>query len=229
MDDDGSWFVNIKEHCEDGERGLYVKDLTIAHVRRWSWRFIDEFCWERIGLPGRYYGRFKNGWEPVFHFSIAQASSLRFNPSAVSKPSDSVPVYSKETNLNPVGSLTGIYVDREQSQEKGKARKSVAGMALPSNRVPPFSTDGLEHSAAFPIGLPRFFVLAFTNDGDAVYDPFMGSGSTMMAADQTGRRAYGCEISPRYCDVIATRYMAKTGGAVTVEREGQRLAFPRPA
>ncbi|MBZ5618474.1 MAG: site-specific DNA-methyltransferase [Acidobacteriia bacterium] len=36
---DGSYFLNIKEHCEDGQRHLYVKDLTLAHVRHWGWRF----------------------------------------------------------------------------------------------------------------------------------------------------------------------------------------------
>ena len=42
--DDGSWFVNIKEHCDDGQRSLYVKDLTVSHVREWGWRFLDEFA-----------------------------------------------------------------------------------------------------------------------------------------------------------------------------------------
>ena len=44
---DGSYLLNIKEHAQDGERHLYVKDLTIAHVRQWGWRFVDEFCWRK--------------------------------------------------------------------------------------------------------------------------------------------------------------------------------------
>ncbi len=44
---DGSYFLNIKEHAEDGQRSLYVKDLTLAHVRQWGWRFVDEFCWRK--------------------------------------------------------------------------------------------------------------------------------------------------------------------------------------
>jgi len=51
--EDGSWFVNIKENAHDGQRDLYVKDLTIAHVRRWGWRFVDEFSWMRPGPPAR--------------------------------------------------------------------------------------------------------------------------------------------------------------------------------
>lgn len=43
-------------------------------------------------------------------------------------------------------------------------------------------------------------------EGDAVYDPFMGSGTTLIAAAQNGRVAYGCEISPAYCDLIRRRW-----------------------
>ena len=46
---------------------------------------------------------------------------------------------------------------------------------------------------------------AFTDAGDAVFDPFMGSGTTMAAAHVLGRVGYGCEISPAYCDVILRR------------------------
>ena len=46
---------------------------------------------------------------------------------------------------------------------------------------------------------------AFTDAGDAVFDPFMGSGTTMAAAHALGRVGYGCEISPAYCDVILRR------------------------
>jgi len=47
ISNDGSYFCNIKEHCEEGQRSLYVKDLTLAHAREWGWRFVDEFGWKR--------------------------------------------------------------------------------------------------------------------------------------------------------------------------------------
>jgi len=52
------------------------------------------------------------------------------------------------------------------------------------------------------------------NHGDStddVYDPFLGSGTTLIAAEQLGRRCYGCEIDPRYCDVIVSRWEKLTG------------------
>ena len=67
---DGSFFLNIKEACEDGERLLYVKDLVLAMKRQWGWKFVDELCWRKTdnGVPGGWQNRFKNAWEPVFHF-----------------------------------------------------------------------------------------------------------------------------------------------------------------
>lgn len=204
--DDGSWFVNIKEHCEDGERSLYVKDLTLTHARDWGWLFIDEFCWERIGLPGAYRGRFKNGWEPVFHFSRVKGAAIKFYPERVGEESDSIPVYELNTHLNTVGSLTGPPTDRNEAQDKAKERKLTTGIALPSNRLPPYQTDSMAHSAAFPVKLPAFFILAFTDEGEVVYDPFCGSGSTIIAAAKHKRVGYGMEISPKFCDLIRRRW-----------------------
>jgi DNA modification methylase len=45
---------------------------------------------------------------------------------------------------------------------------------------------------------------------DDVYDPFLGSGTTLIAAEQLGRRCYGIEIEPGYCDVIIQRWETLT-------------------
>jgi hypothetical protein len=76
--DDGSYFLNIKEHAGDGERDLYVKDLVIAHRRQWGWRFVDEFCWRKTdnGVPGGWGNRFKNAWEPVLVYASYCTSYL---------------------------------------------------------------------------------------------------------------------------------------------------------
>jgi DNA modification methylase len=49
-----------------------------------------------------------------------------------------------------------------------------------------------------------------------VYDPFLGSGTTLIAAEQLGRKCYGMEISPQYCDVIVKRWENLTGKKATL-------------
>ena len=67
------------------------------------------------------------------------------------------------------------------------------------------------HSTQKPIECMRRPIINNSAEGDAVYDPFMGSGTTIIAAEQTGRIAYGMEISPAYCDLIVRRWMQFTG------------------
>jgi len=194
---DGSWFVNIKEHCEDGQRHLYVKDLTIAHVRAWGWRFVDEFCWTRGGVPGKWDNRFKNAWEPVFHYSMNSAIKLRHDN--VTHESDNVKIYDVSNPKTHSGFISG-------------SARSKSGLALPSNVVVANSsaaqtdTGAVKHDATFPVGLPEFFIRAFSDPDDVIFDPFMGSGTTMIAAAKHGRVALGTEISPKYCDLIRRRW-----------------------
>ena len=190
---DGSWFMNIKEHCEDGQRDLYVNDLTIAHVRAWGWRFVDEFCWKRKGVPGRWEYRFKNEWEPVFHFS---ANDPKCNKYAVGVQSEQCfDVTSRKTK-------TTISVF-DCNAENGKVMKS--GLALPGNVVEINGQTESAHNAAFPVGLPTFFIKAFSDPSDLIFDPFLGSGTTMIAAEREGRIGIGMELSPKYVAVILQR------------------------
>lgn len=70
-----------------------------------------------------------------------------------------------------------------------------------------------DHPTMKPIGLCAKGVLAMSDEGDIVFDPFSGSGSTLIACEQTGRKCYGCEIDPKYCDVIRKRWVKLTTGS----------------
>lgn len=59
-----------------------------------------------------------------------------------------------------------------------------------------------------------------TKRGELCYEPFSGSGSQLIAAEQLGRRVYGMEISPAYCDVIVRRWLA-LGEGRRVVRNGE--------
>jgi DNA modification methylase len=214
--DDGSYFMNIKEHAEDGQRHLYVKDLLIAHVREWGWLWIDEYVWLRAGIPGdaEMMGRFKNGWESVFWF--AKARKPKFNPKDVRHHSDSVFSYADQ-----VAAGAGISASK-QGRSDNKKVGGHEGLAYPSNVLElKQNAEALGHSAAFPVALPDFFIKANSDAGDVVYDPFMGSGTTMIAAENEGRVACGTELSPRYVDVIVRRWEKLTGKQAMLEGDGR--------
>lgn len=77
-----------------------------------------------------------------------------------------------------------------------------------------------DHPTMKPVGLCAKGVLALSNTGDIVFDPFSGSGSTLIACEQTGRKCYGCEIDPKYCDVIRKRWWKFTHGTEDGWQEG---------
>ena len=62
-----------------------------------------------------------------------------------------------------------------------------------------------------PVELPTRAIENSSRPGDAVLDPFGGAGSTLIAAEQTGRTAHLVEIDPRHCDTIVARYEQFTG------------------
>jgi len=68
-----------------------------------------------------------------------------------------------------------------------------------------------EHKATFPNALASRAMTDFGKSADRIYDPFLGSGTTLIAAEQLGRQCYGMEISPAYCDVIVKRWENLTG------------------
>lgn len=67
------------------------------------------------------------------------------------------------------------------------------------------------HSCPKPVKLYGQIMEAFTEKGTAIHEPFCGSGTTLIAAEQLGRKCYGMEISPAYCDVIVKRWETLTG------------------
>lgn len=76
------------------------------------------------------------------------------------------------------------------------------------------------HNATFPVALPVFVLSELCNQSAGVLDQFMGTGTTMVAAHQLGRKAYGVEIDPHYCAVIVDR-MLKLDPSLTVTKNGE--------
>jgi DNA modification methylase len=80
------------------------------------------------------------------------------------------------------------------------------------------------HGAQKPIELMRRPILNHTLRGEIVYDPFLGSGTTLVAAESTDRICYGVEIDPRYVDVIVKRWQQFTGESAVLKADGRSFA-----
>ena len=85
-----------------------------------------------------------------------------------------------------------------------------------------------EHPAVFPIALPRTFIGHLAAADEIVLEPFAGAGSTLLAAQQLGRRGYGMEKSAGYTDVACGRWQRTTGMVPVLERTGKPHDF-KPA
>lgn len=186
--DDGSLFLNIKPHVEDGARSLYVFDLVLAMCRQWGWLLIDEHAWLRIGNPGSWPTRFKNEFEPVYHFS--RTSKCKFRPQHVARSEGGAAKAAPSAN-------NGRYYNTQDMEWS---------FTLPGNvRDIRDMPEALGHSAAFPAKLPDFFMRAYSDPGDVWYEPFCGSGTSIVAAEQTDRLCYGMELLPENCAITLQR------------------------
>jgi site-specific DNA-methyltransferase (adenine-specific) len=191
----GSFFVNIKAHSDDGQRVLYVLDLVLAMVRKWGWKFVDDFCWRRHGAPGRWENRLRNGWEPVYHFSNG-TPDVKHDQIAYE---GNVPV----SDESPDDHMNGHW---------NRSAENTRGVVYPENVIEAFGVEfKTGHTAAFPVRLPLYFIDAFSDPNDLIYDPFVGSGTSIVAANERGRIGFGMELSPRTCDRTLIRLEERLG------------------
>ena len=86
---------------------------------------------------------------------------------------------------------------------------------------------GNDHPAAFPVHLPYEYIVACSAEGDAIYEPFGGSGTTMIACEQSKRVCRMMELSPKYCDVIIERWQNFTGKEATHAKTRKAFAAGR--
>ena len=89
--------------------------------------------------------------------------------------------------------------------------------------------SGLGHGTQKPVETMLRPMLNNSHAGEAVYDPFVGSGTTLIAAEMSGRRCYAIELNPAYCDVVIQRWQDFTGQPALREGDGARFVAPAKA
>jgi DNA modification methylase len=199
----GSFFLNIKPHTKNGERSLYVFDLVLMLRREIGFLFVEEYCWTKNAFPTGVHGRFKNGFEPVYHFTKGQVKNIIFNPLACGTPvSEETKSRAFRKNCKTPINGSGMVVDRDNFKKIEFARPS--NVINANNVVNQFSLKS-KHSAVFPEKLVEFFVKSFSNENDIVLDLFAGSGSVGVVCESYNRKYVLIEKEEENIQLIKSR------------------------
>lgn len=191
----GSFVLNIKEKALNGERHTYVLELILA-MKKQGWLWTEEYVWHKKNCyPGKWPNRFRDAWERCLHFTKARKFTMN---------QDAVMVPMGDWATPRLKSMGKNDVVRYDSQVGNAFAKNIANwegrtLAYPTNVLHMATECGNKgHSAAFPAALPLWFIKLFSNAGDIVLDPFVGSGTTIGAACLLGRRVIGIDVLNEY-------------------------------
>ena len=194
----GTFILNIKEKVEDGERHTFVIELILA-LRQQGWLWTEEFIWhKRNCYPGKWPNRFRDAWERCLQFN--KNRKFKINQEAVMVPMGDW----AKTRLKALGKNDVMRFDSQVGSGFGKniANWLKRDMAFPTNVLHLATECGNKsHSAAFPEALPEWFIKLFTDEGDWVLDPFVGSGTTCTVASRMGRNSLGVELLQEYVEL----------------------------
>lgn len=208
----GTFILNIKEKAINGERHTYVID-SILEMRKQGWLWTEEFIWHKKSChPGKWPNRFRDAWERCLQFNKERTFSMY---------QDAVMVPRGKWAKARLKNLSETDKRRDNSRVNSGFGKNVSNwvnrsMVYPSNVIHMASETGNKgHSATFPLGLPHWFIRLFSREDDLILDPFVGSGTTAIAAKLLGRHYLGIDIVPEYVQA-ARKALHKKAGQLTL-------------
>lgn len=199
---DGSFVLNIKERVVDGERHTYVIELILALKKR-GWFWIEEYIWHKKNCyPGKWPNRFRDAWERLLHFT--KSKRFKMFQDEVRQP---IGEWAKH-RLSKLGENDIVRLNSSTQSGFGKRIANWLGKewVYPTNVLHlPTECSFKGHSAVFPVALPEWFIKLFTQKGDTVLDPFLGSGTTCVASLSLGRNCIGIDIKKEYLELAVER------------------------
>ena len=216
--EDAQLLVNLGLVHDDNEVQPYW-DGWVAWMRASGWRRFGWYVWDQgPGLPGDWRGRLAPSFEFVFHFNRTNR-----------KPNKIVPCKfaGQDTHLRADGSSTALRDRSGTTLGWSHAHQPTQDMRIPDSVIRVMRHKGrlgqdIDHPAVFPVALPTFVIEAYTDAGNVVYEPFAGSGTTLIACERAGRICRAVEIAPGYVDVALQRVRQQLSGTViTLEATGQ--------
>lgn len=214
----GSFVLNINDKLDGAYQSLYVFRLAIALCDEVGFHLVRDYIWYNPATPPNVFsrgtmGRTKKSHEYCLWFS--KSNEWTFNMDAIRKPYSgrmqelfaAGPQGGRDSNTRP--SRHNFDLSHQWKDNGGADPGTVISISNTS------SNDifhkickeyGISHPARFPEQLPEFFILAGTNEGDVVLDPFGGSGTTAIVAHRLKRDFVYIEINNDYCDIAQKWY-----------------------
>ncbi len=190
--------INIREHQENGGISDYVLRTRLA-LRDDGWKEVDELLWVKPdGMPVGAVNRPRRSWERILWFS-ASPDLVRCYPKQNGRMSQRLGM----PNLAP-GAASKAWLSGYSQFEAGMSRCVDYVVCSVGDRPDSFDLGG-EHPAMYPTKVAQWMANLVTTDGDVICDPFMGSGSTLLAARALGRKSIGIEINEAYCELAVSR------------------------
>lgn len=193
---DAQVLVNLGMVHRDSEWQPYW-DGWIEWMRAAGWRRFGWYVWDQgPGLPGDWNGRLAPSHEFIFHFNrVAERAR-------------------KTKDAKHAGEILSGGGLREASgvvKPKTGHGRPIQDQHIPDSVVRVMRHkgglgDAGSHPAPFPVDLVTELLTAFSDAGDVVFEPFCGSGTSIVAAEKNGRRCLAMEVSPAYCDVAIKRW-----------------------
>lgn len=190
----GSICWQVGNHVDDGE--IFPLDaLLYPHFKSHGLRLRNRIVWT-FGHGLHCQKRFSGRHETILWFTKTDDYTF---------------------NLDPVR-IPSKYPEKKHF--KGPNRGELSGNPLGKNPsdvwdIPNVKSNHVEktgHPCQFPIGLVERLVLSLTNKGDNVLDPYLGAGSSAIAALKNGRNALGCDLVPEYVEIARDRVAALRAG-----------------
>jgi len=202
---DGSFIFNVGDKTSKKKRSLYIMKTIIGFVEECGLNLHDEYIWAKPScMPSGSEKRLNNTHEYIFHLTRGPGSHKAYIDE-VREPHKEISIqrarYKAATNK--------VVDDDGTAHQPGVLRGINMKGKIPSS-VFKFQTAGVlresgKHPAPFNPELPEWFIQYLTEKGDIVLDPFMGSGSTAIAAKRYGRDYLGFDITPRYIEMAKSR------------------------
>jgi len=223
LTDDGSVLLVIRAHLRDGVVSDYVLRTRLA-LREDGWCECEELIWLKPDAPPLgSKQRPRRTWEHILWFSKTPKPFI--NLQANGGFSDRVGFVGSKQLFN---GNHPIHTKRPSDLQNGNARTTDHFTALVAD-----NDSGIRHPAMFPVPLCERLIRTFSGEGDVVLDPFCGSGTALLAAQQTGRSFVGIDIKRQYIELAAERLRTTFSEHAEVFRSGQpvrlRTDFPDTA